>query len=70
MGLDGGRIKIFRQCQPRVGERNLQPYRAGIGVCEIGRFSNGEIKIIVNESVRGCDIFIIQLTSAPVNDTP
>ncbi|MCV2525382.1 MAG: ribose-phosphate pyrophosphokinase [Candidatus Lightella neohaematopini] len=34
----------------------------------IGRFSDGEINIQINENVRGDDIFIIQSTCAPTND--
>lgn len=41
---------------------------------ELGRltstkFSDGEIRVMVDESARGNDIFIIQPTCAPVNDT-
>lgn len=36
--------------------------------CEVGTFSDGEISIKVNETVRGCDVFIIQSTCPPVND--
>jgi ribose-phosphate pyrophosphokinase len=32
------------------------------------RFSDGETYVNINESVRGCDIFIIQSVSEPVND--
>jgi len=35
---------------------------------EIGRFSDGEINITLPKTVRGKDVFIIQSTSAPVND--
>ena len=35
---------------------------------EVGKFSDGEISITLQESVRGKDIFIIQSTSYPVND--
>ena len=30
-------------------------------------FSDGEIQINIEESIRGCDVFVIQSTSAPVN---
>ncbi|MDU2569835.1 MAG: ribose-phosphate pyrophosphokinase, partial [Veillonella sp.] len=33
-----------------------------------GRFNNGEVQIMIDESVRGKDVFIIQPTSYPVND--
>ena len=34
----------------------------------VEKFSDGEISVNIHESVRGCDIFIIQSTSGPVND--
>ncbi len=35
---------------------------------KVGRFSDGEIQVIVNESIRECDVFIIQSLSRPAND--
>ena len=35
---------------------------------EVGRFNNGETSVMINESIRGKDIFIVQPTSSPVND--
>lgn len=35
---------------------------------EVGRFNNGETEVLINESIRGKDIFIVQSTSHPVND--
>ena len=34
----------------------------------VGRFNNGETEVMINESIRGKDIFIVQPTSQPVND--
>lgn len=39
-----------------------------LGKCSVDRFSDGEIQINIEESIRGCDVFIIQSTSAPVNE--
>lgn len=39
-----------------------------LGACEVSTFSDGEIWVRIDESVRGCDVFVIQPTSAPVND--
>lgn len=36
--------------------------------CDVKTFSDGEINVEINETVRGCDVFIIQPTHAPVND--
>ncbi len=34
----------------------------------IKRFADGELYIQIQESIRGCDVFLIQPTCAPVND--
>ena len=42
----------------------------GVPLCdvEVLRFSDGEIQIRLEDSVRGCDVYIIQSTCKPVND--
>lgn len=39
-----------------------------LGKCTVNRFSDGEIQINIEESIRGCDVFVIQSTSLPVNE--
>jgi len=39
-----------------------------VGDAQVGTFSNGEISVNINESVRGADVFLVQSTSAPVNN--
>jgi len=39
-----------------------------LGKCSVTRFSDGEIQIKIEESIRGCDVFVIQSTSQPVNE--
>lgn len=39
-----------------------------LGNARVGRFSDGEIRVEIDESVRGADVYIIQSTCAPVND--
>ena len=34
----------------------------------VGRFNNGETQVMISDSIRGRDIFIVQPTSQPVND--
>ncbi len=41
---------------------------AKLGRAKIGRFSDGEIRVEIDESVRGKDVYVVQSTSAPVND--
>ena len=38
-----------------------------VGDAQVGTFSNGEISVNINESVRGADVFLVQSTCAPVN---
>jgi ribose-phosphate pyrophosphokinase len=42
----------------------------GIDLCEtaVDRFSDGEIRVRILETVRGADVFVIQPTCPPVND--
>lgn len=37
------------------------------GVAHVSKFSDGEIHIQLGENVRGCDVFIVNSTSPPVN---
>lgn len=39
-----------------------------LGKASVGRFSDGEISVQINENVRGGDVFIIQSTCSPTND--
>jgi len=39
-----------------------------MGEATVGKFSDGEITVEINENVRGKDVFIIQPTCAPTND--
>lgn len=39
-----------------------------LGDAAVGRFSDGEVSVQINENVRGSDVFIIQSTCAPTND--
>ena len=39
-----------------------------LGKAEVGKFSDGEIFVNINETVRGSDVFVVQSTCDPVND--
>lgn len=39
-----------------------------MGDANVARFSDGEVQVEINESVRGMDVFVIQPTCPPVND--
>lgn len=40
-----------------------------LGHCEVRRFSDGEVFVEIRENVRGRDVYVIQSTCRPVNDT-
>ncbi|MFO0151870.1 MAG: ribose-phosphate pyrophosphokinase, partial [Burkholderiales bacterium] len=40
-----------------------------LGKMTVGRFSDGEVMVEINENVRGKDVFVLQSTCAPANDT-
>jgi ribose-phosphate pyrophosphokinase len=43
--------------------------RVPLGESEVSRFSDGEVFVQFNENVRGADVFVVQPTCPPVNDT-
>ena len=39
-----------------------------LGKAEVGRFSDGEVQVVIDENVRGGDVFVLQSTCTPTND--
>lgn len=48
-----------------LGEKIAESYGKPLGDLTVLRFSDGEFQPCINESVRGCDVFLIQSTFAP-----
>lgn len=66
---DTSKLKIFTgNSHPALAKEISDYIGVPLGKAICGRFNNGEIQIMSNESVRGKDCFIIQPTGAPVND--
>lgn len=66
---DGKRLKIFSgNANPALAKEICDYLGLPLGEAFVGRFNNGEIQVMVDESVRGKDVFIVQPTSYPVND--
>jgi len=62
-------IKVFAANASRdIGEQIAREMGIPLGKSAVGTFSDGEITVSINESVRGADVFIVQSTSAPVNN--
>ena len=64
---DGKKLKIFTGNANPALAKEICDYLP-LGEAFVGRFNNGEVQIMIDESVRGKDVFIIQPTSYPVND--
>ncbi|WP_062350085.1 ribose-phosphate diphosphokinase [Bacillus kwashiorkori] len=63
------RLKLFSLSSNRgLAAEIAEIIGVDLGKCTVNRFSDGEIQINIEESIRGCDVFIIQSTSSPVND--
>lgn len=68
MSLHGKDIKIFSgNSNPEVAKKIAECLGLKLGNSEVKTFSDGEIAVSLNESVRGSDCFIVQSTCAPVN---
>lgn len=63
-------MKIFSgNANPQLARDVAQCLEQPLGEMVITRFADGEMRCAIDESIRGCDVFIIQPTCAPVNDT-
>ncbi len=62
-------LKVFSLNSNRgVAEEIAKAIGTELGKCSVTQFSDGEIQIKIEESIRGCDVYVIQSTSHPVND--
>ena len=68
MNTSGNKIKIFSgNSNPELAQKIASQLGVELGDAVVTRFSDGEISVNINESVRGVDAFIIQSTCSPVN---
>ncbi len=69
MNIHGKDIKIFSgNANPELATAIAESLGLPLGKAAIGRFSDGETQVSIQESVRGSDVFVVQSTSSPVND--
>lgn len=61
-------LKVFSlNSNPSLAKEIAERIGVDLGKCSVSRFSDGEIQINIEESIRGCDVYVVQSTSAPVN---
>ncbi len=62
-------LKVFSgNSNPALAEEICAYLGIPMGKAMVTRFSDGEIRVEINENVRGRDVFVVQSTSSPVND--
>ncbi|MHC4932707.1 MAG: ribose-phosphate diphosphokinase, partial [Planctomycetota bacterium] len=62
-------MKVFCGSSGRaLSERIAEHLNTRVGEASVTRFADGEIRVKIDEDVRGADIFVVQPTSPPVND--
>ncbi len=63
------RMKLFTgNANPCLAEEIAKYLGMPVGDAKVSRFSDGEINCVIDESVRGVDVFVVQPTCSPVND--
>ena len=67
---DENKLRIFTgNANPDLAREIAAYLGTTVGDSVVNRFNNGEVQVMINESVRGKDIFIVQPTCGPiVND--
>ena len=64
-----GKLKLFTgNSNPALAKRIADAMGLQLGDVTVKQFADGEVSVNFGESVRGCDVFLIQSTCCPVND--
>ncbi|SHI96831.1 ribose-phosphate pyrophosphokinase [Geosporobacter subterraneus DSM 17957] len=68
MNVKGQNIKVFAgNASNALAQSICKELGVSLGCAQVGSFSDGEIAVNINETVRGAHVFVVQSTSAPVN---
>ncbi len=61
--------KVFTgNSNPQLAEKICSYLKLPLGKIRVGRFSDGEISVKIEENIRAKDVFIVQSISSPVNE--
>ncbi|MCS6830297.1 MAG: ribose-phosphate diphosphokinase [Armatimonadota bacterium] len=62
-------LKLFAgNGNPELARRIASELRVSLGSLMVHRFSDGEVRVECHETVRGCDVFVVQSLCPPVQD--
>ncbi|WP_221569251.1 ribose-phosphate diphosphokinase [Alkalihalobacillus sp. TS-13] len=66
---ENSKLKVFTlNSNEDLAEEITEHIGVHMGKCSVQRFSDGEIQINIEESIRGGEVYVIQSTSSPVNE--
>jgi len=66
---DDRKLRVFSlTSNQRLAEEIADEMGTTLGKCRVSHFSDGEIQINIEESIRGCDAYVVQSTCSPVNE--
>ena len=61
-------VRLFSlNSNPKLAEQIAQRVGIPLSKASISHFADGEIKITIDESIRGCEVYVVQSVSDPVN---
>ncbi|AEG70302.1 MULTISPECIES: ribose-phosphate pyrophosphokinase [Ralstonia solanacearum species complex] len=63
-----GLMVFTGNANPKLAEAVVKHLNIPLGKALVGRFSDGEVQVEIQENVRGKHVFILQSTCAPTND--
>ena len=67
--IDGKKVKLFSlSSNVPLAKEIAKTSDIPLSVVDVLKFADGEISVNIEESVRGCHIFVIQSTSSPANE--
>ncbi|MFB4165054.1 ribose-phosphate diphosphokinase [Alteribacillus sp. JSM 102045] len=62
-------LKVFTlNSNPGLAYEVTKQIGVEMGKSSVKRFSDGEVQVNIEESIRGCDVFLVQSTSEPANE--
>jgi ribose-phosphate pyrophosphokinase len=67
--VETSRVMVFTgNANPQLAQAIADHLNIPLGKAQVGRFSDGEVQVEIQENVRGRDVFVVQPTSSPTND--
>ena len=70
MGQIEPKMKLFAlNANVDLAEKIAKEVGLSLGKASVKQFSDGEIQVNIDESIRGSEVYVIQSISDPINDS-